>query len=123
VKISVKESARAVVADVAPDELELFEQMWAEHSENPALLTAAPESGDQHLGVGGAIWDSHLMTLLIIPAVVAVAKDTAGKGMAAIVEFVKRRLSNSAGPAPAKLSEDEIDRIARSIAAQLRARE
>ncbi len=131
VKRTVKEIAREVVVEIAPDEADLFEQMWAEGSQNPEFLTAGPERTDRELGAGLEFSVDSLMSLFLIPLVLGVAKDAASKGVTAIVDYVRKKLgyresetasSENETPTAPKLSNEDINRIANAIAEKFAAK-
>lgn len=107
--------AREVIDEAAPDEAGLFEQIWAEALENPALLRAEPGRKDQQLGIGLS-GDTSLLSLLIIPVIVEIAKDAAVKGFDGVYEYARNWLKGNAQSHTPKLSEEDVNRIARAIA-------
>lgn len=122
-KNSTKDVARGVIEEVAPDEAGLFDQLWAEASRNPDLLAAEPGSSDRHLGVGIGILDSSsLMSLVVIPVVIAVVKEAAGKSFNTIVEYIKERLRKSSVNSGISLSDADIDRVADAVARKMTAK-
>lgn len=138
-KRTVKEIARDVVGEIAPDESDLFEQMWAEGMQNPHFLSAGPEKTEKQLGAGLEFSMDSLTTLFLIPLVLGVAKDAASKGVSGIVDYVRKKLGYTGTPGSAdakaegaatpvqeaaepRLSDEDIDRIAKAIAEKFAAK-
>jgi hypothetical protein len=116
---TTKEMARNVIADVAPGELELFETIWAEQLKNPQLLRAEGAEKDRQLGAGVDFSMASLISLVVIPVVVDLAKNAAMTGVSSIVKYVKDRLGNrDPNSQSLALSQEDIDRIASAVAVQ-----
>lgn len=123
VKNSPKDIARSVIEEVAPDEVELFDQLWAEASSNPDLLTAEPGHSDRHLGAGIPGFDpASLVSLVVIPVVIAVSKDAAVRGLTAVTDYLKERLRAGSAMSAASLTEADVDRIAEAVARKMAAK-
>lgn len=119
----VRRIAYESIRTLAPDEERLFDLLWAEAMEDPDLL--APDAGkhDRHLGAGSTA-EVSLMSLVVIPIVVSLAKDLGVYTVKQIVEYVKKRLAEGREQqGSAHLSDEEIARIAEVIAERSRARQ
>lgn len=109
--------ARGAISDLAEEELPLFDLQWAEVLENPALLDRSADKSDQHLGAGAAA-EVSLMSLIVIPLVIAIGKDLTSAASKGLLALAKKWLLKKKEELPAgqHLSEEEIDRIARAVA-------
>jgi hypothetical protein len=107
--------ARDVIAEAAPNELPLFEQLWTEAMEDTDLLRAVPGRSDHHLGAGG-IAETSMISLLVIPLVVGVAKDLVVFGVKEIYDYGKKYFAKTESPP----SEEELVQLAQIIADKFR---
>jgi hypothetical protein len=116
----VRQIALEVVADLAPAETPLFDQVWADAMHDSALLAPDQDAPDRHIGSGSTVQVS-LMTLIVIPIVIGVAKDLGVAGVKQIAAYVKKRLESQSQPPEGQLSEEEVERIVDAIAQRFQA--
>lgn len=115
--------ARESVEDLAPNEIQLFDAIWSEAMDNPLLLQSGTGKRDRHLGVG-AMADVNIMSLVVIPIVIAIGRDLGVSAVKQVTEYARKLLRErtQATSPVAPLSDAEIERVAEVIAERFKAR-
>src|ERR1700687_3281009 len=111
--------AREVVTKVVPHEAELFDQLWSDFLENPTTEqpVGAEGSGDHPHGFGAGEAALYVWTAVIIPVVVALAKDQVVKGVAWLETRVRKLIGlQSTGSGKEKAVEEMIAKISEAVA-------
>jgi hypothetical protein len=116
---SLRDVAREVVLDLAPDEADLFDLLWDDLSRDPTLTDTKSRKQDRTLGAGIDA-ETMMASLLIIPLVIELAKDAANATVTQLVDlafdFIKKRRTKPGVPT---LSDEDVGRIAQAVATRL----
>jgi hypothetical protein len=116
---SLRDVAREVVLDLAPDEADLFDQLWDDLSRDPTQTDTKSRKQDRALGAGIDA-EMAMTSLVIIPLVIELAKDAANATVTQLVDlafdFIKKRRTKPGVPS---LSDKDVGRIARAVANRL----
>ena len=111
-----KNTARSIINQVAPREISLFEDLWAE------MLTYGKEPIDEadtveHAhGFGGGEHQVFTISALIIPLVIDVFSDVLTYSFKEIVSYLRERTKNRKEDVQSDL---DIEELARTVAKEL----
>ena len=84
-----------IVKEVAPDELDLFDDFKEEFLKNrDAFLEKDPKKKEKMLGFGGGVGEVFL-TMIILPLVLGVIKDIGIAGIKALKEAVAEKIKDT----------------------------
>jgi hypothetical protein len=110
---NARDLALTVVERFVPAEGAVFDQMWEDFLEDPD--ETRPVGSEQPVelphGSGFADAGNYLWSVVIIPVVVAVAKDKLGKAVDVIIEYV-RNLMSPKKKAPPPVGDEQIRKLA-----------
>ena len=116
---SDRDIAREVVMEFAPEEGELFDQIWGDLSLDPTLADMQAPTHDRVLHAGTVV-ETTMMSLIIIPLIIEMGKSAAGetgkKLVNLAIEYLQKLLSKRSAPA---MDQATIDRIAKAVAERL----
>lgn len=106
-KMKEKEFARKMVAQLAPDELAVFDDMWADYQQYNSIES---DMEDSPFGLGGA--EFSVFSSIIIPVVVALFARVIQNSIDDIYKLIKSKFGKSSTQ---KLKDEEIKAIANKI--------
>jgi len=112
-----KQLAQDLVKSIAPQELPLFEDMWADYERYGSIDQADSKDNPQGFGLPGA--ELNYLTAIIIPLAMAFSTELVKATAQAVFAYIKEKIFKSKAQL-LTLNDEQLTQLAEQIAQKMK---